>query len=385
MVDRKKYPQLASLVLKNIHIGMGDAVYISGSTHHQAFLEEIGVQVARCGGQPHISANSDRYYRRLMEAQTVEQLKRTPKMYEALARATDAMVFLESPGDPRVKRGFQEKMQARSEGMHPIMEIIYGKPGKKWLYMGWPSEGMAQMYGIPLAELERLIIDGSLIDYAQLQADCQHVIRLLQGAKRVHATDPYGTDFWLDVGGRRLNPDDGILTPEREAVGDIGGNLPAGEVFVAPVETKGEGTLFCPLTIDDLTRSHILRDVKIRFRDGMLIPEECTAREGQDILRDNLKKYVEIDNLQYGGPNALKVAELGIGLNPVIDRAIGYILTDEKIGGSVHVAFGRSDMYGGNVASSMHWDFVTAPWITLEVEHADGSRKLLMKDGKLLR
>jgi len=34
------------------------------------------------------------------------------------------------------------------------------------------------------------------------------------------------------------------------------------------------------------------------------------------------------------------VAELGIGCNPEITRAIGYILTDEKIIGSVHLAFG---------------------------------------------
>ena len=98
----------------------------------------------------------------------------------------------------------------------------------------------------------------------------------------------------------------------------------------------------------------------------------------QDVLRDTLHKMVENDMQKYNAPNALKVAELGIGLNPVIDRAIGYILTDEKIGGSVHVAFGRSDMYGGNISSNMHWDFVTAPDVTLEVEYKDGTKKLLM-------
>jgi aminopeptidase len=33
----------------------------------------------------------------------------------------------------------------------------------------------------------------------------------------------------------------------------------------------------------------------------------------------------------------------------------------------------------------MHWDFVTAPDVTLEVEYKDGSKKLLMKAGRLLR
>jgi aminopeptidase len=123
--------------------------------------------------------------------------------------------------------------------------------------------------------------------------------------------------------------------------------------------------------------------VRLYFKDGTLVPEKCTAREGQDILRDNFRKFVDIDMDKHGAPNALKIAELGIGMNPVIDRAIGYILTDEKIGGSVHVAFGRSTGYGGKVTSAMHWDFVTAPDVTLEVEYRDGRRHLLIKGGKL--
>jgi aminopeptidase len=208
---------------------------------------------------------------------------------------------------------------------------------------------------------------------------------VLHEAKFVHATDPHGTDFRLDIEGRRLNPDDGMLSPEKLVVGDLGGNLPAGEVFVAPVETWGGGTIYCPLTIDDLTRGIIIEGVRLKFEDGTLLPDECTAEVNQDVLRDTLAKMVETDMEKYDAPNALKVAELGIGLNPVIDRAIGYILTDEKIGGSVHVAFGRSDMYGGNVSSNMHWDFVTAPDVTLEVEYKDGRKRFLMKDGKLVR
>ncbi len=98
----------------------------------------------------------------------------------------------------------------------------------------------------------------------------------------MHVTDPHGTDFRLDLEGRRLNADDGMLTPEKEAVGDLGGNLPAGEVFVAPVETYGEGTLYCPLTVDDLTRGTIIKGVRLVFKDGTLRPDECTSETNQD-------------------------------------------------------------------------------------------------------
>jgi len=384
MIDESIFPRLASYVLDSIGVKDGDAVFISGGSHEQRFLEEVGVAVAMRGGQPFISAVSNDYQRRLLEACTVEQLKRMPKIMMGVAQAMDAYVIVEPYSDPTFKAMFREKLQARSEGNFPVMQVIYGKPGKRWLYMGWATEEMARMYGVPLEVLERLVIGGCCVEPGLLKERCGLVMKALAGARYVHVTDPHGTDFRLKIEGRRLNPDDGVLSPEKVAVGDLGGNLPAGEVFVAPVETYGSGTIYCPLTIDDLTRGTIIKGVRLVFKDGTLIPGECTAETNQEVLRDTIQKMVKLDVDKYGAPNALKVAELGIGLNPVIDRAIGYILTDEKIGGSVHVAFGRSDMYGGNVSSNMHWDFVTAPDVTIEVEYADGSRRLMMKDGRLL-
>jgi aminopeptidase len=385
MIDPAIFPELASNVIDNLNVRDGEAVFIVGGAHQQAFLEEIGVQVACRGGQPFISALSDAYQRRMLETCTVEQCLRTPKIRLGITQAMDAIVVIEPYSDPGIRRGFGEKLKARNEGMQPIDDIIYGKPGKRWVYMGWATEAMARMYGVPLPVLEKLVVGGCHIDYPALRADCLHVMRLLQGAGRVHVTDPRGTDFWLEVGGRRLNADDGLWSAEKEATGDLGANLPAGEVYVAPLETSGEGTIVCPLTIDELSRSTVLRDVRLYFKDGVLVPERCTAGEGQGVLGDCLGKFVEADLSRYGAPNALRVAELGIGLNPAIDRAIGYILTDEKLRGSVHVAFGRSDDYGGAIASTMHWDFVTAPEVTLEAEYADGSSRTLIRDGKLLK
>ncbi|MHA2231346.1 MAG: aminopeptidase, partial [Candidatus Hodarchaeales archaeon] len=78
------------------------------------------------------------------------------------------------------------------------------------------------------------------------------------------------------------------------------------------------------------------------------------------------------------------IAELGIGLNNAITNAIGYILTDEKIGGTVHVAFGNNSSFGGISKSNLHWDFVSAVGVNIEVTYKDGSSKLIMEDGKML-
>ena len=53
------------------------------------------------------------------------------------------------------------------------------------------------------------------------------------------------------------------------------------------------------------------------------------------------------------------LGELGIGTNFGIDRPIGAILFDEKIGGTVHLALGRSyPETGGTNESVVHWDMI---------------------------
>jgi aminopeptidase len=58
-------------------------------------------------------------------------------------------------------------------------------------------------------------------------------------------------------------------------------------------------------------------------------------------------------------PGARRLGEIGIGTNAGIDRAIGNTLLDEKIGGTVHLAIGRSyPETGGTNESAVHWDLI---------------------------
>jgi aminopeptidase len=87
--------------------------------------------------------------------------------------------------------------------------------------------------------------------------------------------------------------------------------------------------------------------VDIEFRDGEVV--SAHADEGDDYLQHALA----ID------AGARRVGELGIGTNYGIARPIGAILFDEKIGGTVHVALGRSyPETGGKNTSALHWDLI---------------------------
>ncbi|MEM2924172.1 MAG: aminopeptidase [Methanocellales archaeon] len=374
--------QLAKNALRALLVKPGDCLYIKSGTHTQAFVEEIAFQSALIGAYPIISTSSDRYFKRLLEEVPIDWFKNPPRHEVELVKAIDGYIIIEPYEDPSILLGHRVKLAAYREGRSPIREIIYSKPGKKWLYMGWPSRAMARKYHISYRELKRLILSSCLIDHDELRSNCEALKRILENARYIHIKDTKGTDLKLEVTGRRINLDDGIATEEKHKAGDLGGNLPAGEVFIAPVETYGEGKLYCPLTIDKLTEE-IIKGATLVFRNGKLILEECSAEEGEEALKDTVKRMIELDLKRYNQASAISIGELGIGLNPVIDRAIGYILTDEKIGGSVHVAIGDNQGYGGMNKSNLHWDFVTEAKATIEVEYLNGEKRIIMENGKL--
>ena len=87
--------------------------------------------------------------------------------------------------------------------------------------------------------------------------------------------------------------------------------------------------------------------VELEFKDGVVV--DATAQEGEGYLRRALAT----------DPGASRLGELGIGTNFGIDRPIGAILFDEKIGGTVHLALGRSySETGGQNVSALHWDLI---------------------------
>src|SRR4051795_652838 len=172
-------------------------------------------------------------------------------------------------------------------------------------------------------------------DFDAMAARCQAVADLLTGADEAHVTCPRGTDMRFDLRGRTGIPDDGDLT----APGAFG-NLPCGEGFIAPA--GGEGTI----VTNSLAMIGLAHDpVRIEVADGAL--SDASGADGE--------RLVEL--LTAHGDAGRNLAELGVGTN---DRAkmTGNVLEDEKILGTIHVAFGASAAIGGTVTVPVHIDVV---------------------------
>ncbi|MHA1912991.1 MAG: aminopeptidase [Promethearchaeota archaeon] len=393
MIDKKRIKLCAKNIARSINIQReGECVLIKGGVYSHELLEEIALSVLRMGGIPHITATSDYFDKTKFQDDLIstEVIKQTPYHYLKLIENIDAYIAIEPLEDPSIRNNVpKERLEAYQESIAPIREVIYGfkeefAPGKKWCYAAWPSKKAAEFYGIDYNLFERLIVEGMSIPLEEITEIVKTLGNKFENANRVHVSDEYGTDFWVSVKDRTKVLDNGMMSDKQIELGDLGGNLPAGEVFFAPVETQGEGKIFCPLTKERHTHT-ILRNVELEFKDGKLLLDKVTADSDVNLIVDAFKKAEEIDR-ENNIPEirTYNVAELGIGCNPVITKAIGYILTDEKINGSVHVAFGFNKSFGGTSSSQMHWDFVTAPAANIVVEYQDGSKKSVMENGKLV-
>ena len=393
MIDKQKIKTCAENIARSINIKEeGEYVLIKGGFYTHELLEEIGLSILRKGGIPHITSTSDYFDESIFTDDLIKAniIEKTPLHYLKLIENIDAYIAIEHLEDPSIRnKAPKEKLEAYQKSIAPIRNILYGfkeeyAPGKKWCYAAWPSKKAAKFFNIDYNLFEKFIVDGMCIPTEEFTRLVKNLGDKFENAKKVYVSDSYGTDFWVSIDNRVKILDDGILSEEQIALGDLGGNLPAGEVFFAPIETQGEGKIFCPLTKERYTHKFV-KNVELPFKDGKLLLDKVTADSNLDILTEAFKQREQID-IANNVPElrTYNVGELGIGCNPVITKAIGYILTDEKINGSVHVAFGFNKSFGGTSTSQMHWDFVIAPNANITVEYKDGTKRTIMENGKLI-
>jgi aminopeptidase len=393
MVEKEKIKVCAENIAKSIHmVNEGENIFIKGGLYARELLEEIGLCIYRGGGVPFISYTSDDYSKAIYQDASIDvkTVELTPLHYLNLVKNIDAYIIIETLEDPSVKANApRERIDAVQKSSAAIRDVLYGfkeeyAPGKKWCYAAWPSKKAAEYYNVDYNLYEKFIVNGMSIPSDKMNEITRNIGRFFDNAKKVYVSDDNGTDFWVSVENRDMILDDGIISDKQLEQGDLGGNLPAGEVFFPPQEKLGNGRLFCPLTIDRFS-DKIIKNVDLTFKDGKLEIDKVSADNDLKDLVASFKYCEDLDK-KSGVPEirTYNVAELGIGCNPEITKAIGYILTDEKINGSVHLAFGFNNAFGGTSISQMHWDFVTAPRANISVEYIDGSKKQIMESGKLI-
>ena len=166
------------------------------------------------------------------------------------------------------------------------------------------------------------------IDYAAIYEACKKAKDRFEGVDKVllHTGEDCELSFELTERVWHIDAGDG--------------DLPCGEIYIAPVEDKTQGTVyFETFYLNDTKYEHVLLHIK----DGQI------SNSNQPEITAFFEKQPQENRV---------VCELGFGMNPNVTDLCGYTALDEKMCNTFHIAVGANNMFGGANPASDHIDFV---------------------------
>jgi leucyl aminopeptidase (aminopeptidase T) len=196
-------------------------------------------------------------------------------------------------------------------------------------------------------------------DYQRIADRTHRLCTVMAGTKMIRVRAPSGTDITLPVSGRKPIASTGLFRERGQF-----GNLPTGEAYLAPLEGQSNGVVVVDGSMAGV--GVVTRPIRILVKDG-----HATDIGGGP----EAEQLVAL--LEPHGRLGRNVAEFGIGTN---DRAqlSGVILEDEKVMGTIHIAFGDNKSMGGTVRVASHLDgLVKHPSVWFD-------DRLIMDAGRLL-
>ncbi len=202
---------------------------------------------------------------------------------------------------------------------------------------------------------ESLFLKAMEADQKKIKIISNKIYKKLNKCRKVKIITPSGTNVKINVVKSDITIDDGNSTYKGAL-----NNLPYGEVTMALINIA-DGNI----AID-------FSKINIKPKDNV----QVVVKKGEIVDYNNKKAKNFVEYLKnVDGRKALKVVELGLGTNPEHKDLIGKIIHDEKICGSVHVAFGG---WGFKRKCKIHEDVVMLkPTVFFD-------DKLVISKGKIL-
>ena len=346
------------LVDYSIEAGEGEQVLVAGGAAGEPLIKDIYARLLVVGAIPIPQISLPGTQELFFEHAREIHYQKTPPAIRSIYEGADAVISVMAPHNTRALAGVDpRKQQALSKRDKAIQDMILEKD--RWALTLFPTQALAQESEMGLDEYEEFVFEAMALNeedpvrYWREKAEEQgRLIERLEEAREVRIVGP-ATDLKLSIEGRRFMNGDGRH------------NMPCGEVFTGPVEDSANGEIYFGVPVAVAGREVL--GVRLRFEGGRVV--EASAEKGEEYL----KSMLDADQ------GARYLGELGIGTNYGIPRATKNILFDEKLGGTVHLAIGRSyEKTGGKNDSSVHWDLICDLREGGEL-YADG--ELIEKDG----
>lgn len=310
----------------------GENVMIEATGVDYQLVNCLIEEIYACGAYPFVTLRDSRVDRAVYLGMSEECAKRMAAFDSAKMDAMDAYIGIRG-GENAYETCDVPSAQMNAYNIHYALPVHHERRVKhtKWVVLRYPTQGMSSMSSMSTEAFEDFYFDVCSIDYRKMDAAMTPLVELIDRTDRVRIVSP-GTDLRFSVKGIGAVKCSGLR------------NIPDGEVYTAPVKDSVNGRIAynVPSNKNGIKFEHIA----LTFRDGKIV--DATANDTEAINR-----VFDTDE------GARYVGEFSFGLNPYINRAMGDILFDEKIAGSIHFTPGScyDDAPNGN-RSAIHWDLV---------------------------
>jgi len=340
------------IVTYSTEVKRGDHVLIVASDCGLDLASEVYNESAKLGASPIIVMTPSEATRKYFELTPEEYLDIFPRHLYELIEASDVIISIKSDLNTRSLSNIDpRKMTRRDRATSRLRDM---RQSKRWCGTQTPTPGLAQEAGMSLKEYEDFVYSAILIDYSKQHALMERLKQLLDRADRIQLIGEM-TNLSMSIKGRNTV----VEYPKN--------NVPSGEVSSAPVDDSAEGEIW--FDVPSLRYGREVKGVWLKFTKGELI--DYSAETNMETLR----YIVQTDE------GSKRLGEIGIGTNSAINRITRNTLFDEKISGTVHLAFGNAYKASGGVnRSAIHWDLVK----TMKPGQIVVDGNILQKDGRFM-
>jgi aminopeptidase len=331
------------LVRYSTGVKKGDVCTVEGESPAEPLLLAIYEEVLRAGGHPILNMQLEGQAAAYFKNASDEQLEWVPPPHRWAVENADVRIAVMAKANTHDLSQVDPELQTRRQRtMEPLMRKAMERSARgdyRWALTLFPTHAYASAADMALPDYEDfyygacLATDGDPVEAWRRQStEVERLRDWIQGRKEVHVTGE-GTDLRIGIEGRTFIAADGKH------------NMPDGEFFTGPVEDSADGQI--SFHLPSAMGGREVSGVRLRFESGKVV--DASAERGEEFL-------VQMLDTDEG---ARRLGELGIGTNYGISGGTKEILLDEKIGGTVHLALGRSYPETGGVnESAIHWDMI---------------------------
>lgn len=327
MIIKELIPNIAS----GFELEVGSVVLLQfwGENEDLDVLDNFALEIAKMGCIPIKWQYSREFLKTYFEG-TPEKYLSFPDKYFSMFKFCDAVIDICMYTPPKPHPDFpKDKIPFYRDYMINLMNSMTDK--EIFIQVKLPTKSNAEASGmIDFNSYEAAVIKAMSVNYNELKTRTRELHKTLEGSKTVEIQTK-DKALLMSVDNRSWFKDDG------------NGDLPAGEVYIAPIEDSAYGQIHIPFAFVNGVE---YKDLDMSFEKGRLV--ECSSQQLLEMLRSI-------------HPDSMVLAELGIGLNDKVTELIGYATLDEKCLGTAHIALGMNTMFGGKNSCPVHFDFVFTP------------------------